>query len=48
MIEKEILTFVFGKLIKMYTLPLDQINSLNKKYEKAREKLGSFGHRLAG
>ena len=41
-------TIVFGKIIKKYNIPLDQIKDLNQKYEKAREKLGSFGHRLAG
>ena len=41
-------TFVFGKLIKMYTIPSDQIDDLNTKYEKVKKDLDSFGPVLAG
>ena len=41
-------TTAFGRIIKRYDLPLEGINDLNSKYEEAKEKLNSFGHRLAG
>ena len=41
-------TFVDGKIIKKYKLPLDLINDLNKRYESERNLLISKGKRLAG
>lgn len=41
-------TRVFGRVVKKYKLPLKGIKDLNNKYEEAKSKLGSFGHRLAG
>ena len=41
-------TLVFGKIIKKYNIPLDQIKDLNQKYEEVKNNLGSFGPRLAG
>ena len=40
-------TIVFGKIIKKYNIPLDQIKDLNQKYEEVKDNLGSFGPRLA-
>jgi hypothetical protein len=41
-------TFVDGKIIKKYKLPLDLIDDLNKRYESERDQLKSKGKRLAG
>ena len=41
-------TTIFGRIVKCYNLPIDKINKLNFKYEKEKEKLNSFNHRLAG
>ena len=41
-------TFAFGRIVKRYTLPLEAIDELNKRYEIEKQKLRSFGHRLAG
>ena len=41
-------TTMFGRMVKCYNLPLDEVADLNTKYETAKEKLNSFGHRLAG
>ncbi len=41
-------TIVFGRIVKKYTLPLNEIKDLNSKYEEAKTHLNSFGHRLAG
>ena len=41
-------TTAFGRIVKCYYLPLEGINNLNSKYEEAKKKLNSFGHRLAG
>jgi len=46
MIKSE--TTVFGRVVKKYEMPLDSIKDINLKYEKEKEKLNSFGHRLAG
>ena len=41
-------TTVFGRILKCYNLPLEEVNDLNIQYEKEKSKLNSFGHRLAG
>ena len=41
-------TNVFGRIVKSYSLPLEAIDDLNNKYEKWKDKLPSFGPRLAG
>ena len=41
-------TTVFGRRLKCYNLPLEEVNDLNIQYEKEKSKLNSFGHRLAG
>ena len=41
-------SLVFGKIIKEYKLPLNEIEQLNGVYEKEKDKLNSFGDRLAG
>jgi len=41
-------TTVFGRILKCYDLPLEEVNDLNIQYEKEKSKLNSFGHRLAG
>jgi hypothetical protein len=41
-------TLIFGRIVKCYELPIDAIDDLNNKYEKWKNKLPSFGHRLAG
>ena len=46
MIESEI--FVFGKIIKRYKIPLDEIKDFNLKYESEKQNLNSFSLRLAG
>tara|TARA_R100000664_G_C2753672_1_gene141108 strand:+ start:120 stop:731 length:612 start_codon:yes stop_codon:yes gene_type:complete len=39
---------ITGRAISQHKLPLDEIEELNNKYEEAKNKLMSFGHRLAG
>lgn len=41
-------TTLFGKIVKRYDIPLDQINDFNLKFETNKESLNSFGPRLAG
>ena len=41
-------TTFFGRVVKKYEMPSDSIKDINFKYEKEKEKLNSFGHRLAG
>jgi|TARA_R100001460_G_scaffold22507_1_gene45805 hypothetical protein len=41
-------SIVVGKVIKEYQLPLNEIEQLNNIYEQEKEKLNSFGDRLAG
>ena len=41
-------TIIFGRIIKYYDLPMNAIDDLNNRYEEERNKLNSFGHRLAG
>ena len=41
-------TCIFGRIVKCYSLPLEAIDDLNNKYEKWKDKLPSFGPRLAG
>ena len=41
-------TTLFGKIVKRYDIPLDQINDFNLKFEANKESLNSFGPRLAG
>ena len=41
-------TTVYGRIVKKYEIPLDQIDDLNDRYEKAKSSLESMGHRLAG
>jgi len=41
-------TYAFGKIVKRYSIPLDEIEDLNTIYDKERKKLKNFGHRLAG
>jgi len=41
-------THVFGRILKKYKIPLNEIKDLNKKYEQAKSKLESYGSRLAG
>jgi len=41
-------TTLFGRIIKRYDIPLDAIQDLNNRYEAHKEKLNSFGPRLAG
>jgi hypothetical protein len=41
-------TLVFGRVVKKYILPLEEIEELNSKYEVAKKNLNTFGHRLAG
>jgi len=41
-------TIIFGRIIKYYDLPMNAIDDLNNRYEEERNKLHSFGHRLAG
>ena len=40
--------YIFGKLVNCYNLPLEKIDELNNKYEETKEKLNSFGSKLAG
>lgn len=39
---------IFGKIICKYEIPLDLIEDLSTKYEKAKSHLNSYGPRLAG
>jgi len=39
---------IFGKIICKYKIPLYMIKDLNKRYEKAKDHLHSYGPRLAG
>ncbi len=41
-------TNIFGRIVKRYDMPLEDIDDLNTKYEKHRKELESFGPRLAG
>jgi len=41
-------TTLFGKIVKRYDIPLDQINDFNSIYEINKKNLNSFGPRLAG
>jgi hypothetical protein len=41
-------TIAFGRIVKCYTLPLEVIDELNQRYEIEKQKLHSFGPRLAG
>jgi len=41
-------TFMFGRMVKCYNLPLEGIEDLNKKYEEVKKDLNSYGKRLAG
>jgi len=41
-------TTMQGRMVKCYHLPIEEIEDLNVKYEAAKEKLNTFGHRLAG
>ena len=39
---------IYGKMVKKYKIPLDQIEDLNNRYDKAKETLDKMGHKLAG
>jgi len=41
-------TTVFGRIVKRYDLSLKDVDDLNNRYEVHKEKLNSFGPRLAG
>ena len=41
-------TNLFGRIVKRYDIPLDEIEDLNLKYEAHKKNLNSFGPRLAG
>ena len=41
-------TNLFGRIVKRYDIPLDEIEDLNSKYEAEKENLNSFEPRLAG
>ena len=41
-------TSLFGRIVKRYDIPLDQIDDFNLKYEIEKENLSSVGTRLAG
>ena len=41
-------TTMFGRMVKCYNLPMDEIKELNNKYEENKNKLNSMGSRLAG
>ena len=41
-------TFVNGRIIKRYKIPLDEINELNKEFDKQKNILEDKGPRLAG
>ena len=40
--------YVAGKIIGQYALPKKDTGDINKKYEKAKDSLISYGPRLAG
>ena len=39
-------TTLFGRIVKRYDIPLDQINDFNLKYETEKLNLNSFGNML--
>jgi len=41
-------TTLFGRIVKRYDIPLDQIEDFNSTYEINKKNLNSFGPRLAG
>ena len=41
-------TRIFGKIVKQYKVPINEIKDLNNKYEEVKKDLKSFGPRLAG
>ena len=41
-------TFVHGKIISKFKIDKESIDDLNEKYEDHKNKLDSFGKRLAG
>lgn len=41
-------TTIFGRIVKRYSLPLDEVEDLNVRYEAHKKDLNSFGSRLAG
>jgi hypothetical protein len=41
-------TRIFGKIVKQYKVPINEIKDLNNKYEGVKKDLDSFGPRLAG
>ena len=41
-------TPAFGRIVKRYDLSLKDINDFNTRYESHKEKLNSYGPRLAG
>jgi hypothetical protein len=41
-------TTLFGRIVKRYNIPLDEIDDFNLKYEAHKKDLNSFGPRLAG
>tara|TARA_R100001143_G_scaffold50274_1_gene45222 strand:- start:3055 stop:3663 length:609 start_codon:yes stop_codon:yes gene_type:complete len=41
-------TTIFGRMVKRYDLPQEVIDDLNYQYELQKQKLNSFGTRLAG
>ena len=41
-------TTMFGRMVKKYEMPLEAIEDINLRYEEEKEKLNSFGPRLAG
>ena len=41
-------TRVFGKIVKQYKVPINEIKDLNNRYEEVEKDLKSFGSKLAG
>tara|TARA_Y100000310_G_scaffold324073_1_gene385482 strand:+ start:1242 stop:1826 length:585 start_codon:yes stop_codon:yes gene_type:complete len=41
-------TRVFGKIVKQYKVPINEIKDFNNRYEEVKKDLDSFGPRLAG
>ena len=41
-------TRVFGKIVKQYKVPINEIKDLNNRYEEVKKDLKSFGSKLAG
>ena len=41
-------TYVMGKIIRKYSLPLNEVDELNNIYEKNKHNLKPFGSKLAG